>query len=108
MLDRGCMSQASLCVNWLWTVQARLGVPKNLITGLARDWIMLRHERGHMSWFGQMSSEPRTFSTALHSVQLVVRYVGLLGAHLPTVYPSRDSGIAGGKLCNRATTKCAP
>lgn len=37
----------SLCVNWLWTVQARLGAPKNLITGLTRDWIMLRLEEGY-------------------------------------------------------------
>ncbi len=37
----------SLRVNWLWTVQARLGDPKNLITGLTRDWIMLRLEEGY-------------------------------------------------------------
>jgi hypothetical protein len=37
----------SLRVNWLWTVQARLGAPKNLIAGLTRDWIMLRLEEGY-------------------------------------------------------------
>jgi hypothetical protein len=37
----------SLRVNWLWTVQARLGDPKNLIVGLTRDWIMLRLEEGY-------------------------------------------------------------
>lgn len=37
----------SLRVNWLWTVQARLGAPKNLISGLTRDWIMLRLEEGY-------------------------------------------------------------
>lgn len=36
----------SLRVNWLWTVQARLGQPKNLISGLTRDWVMLRLEEG--------------------------------------------------------------
>lgn len=35
-----------LRVNWLWTVQARLGDPKNLISGLTRDWVMLRLEEG--------------------------------------------------------------
>lgn len=37
----------SLRVNWLWTVQAKLGAPGNLITGLTRDWIMLRLEEGY-------------------------------------------------------------
>ncbi len=37
----------SLRVNWLWTVQARLGEPRNLIAGLTRDWIMLRLEEGY-------------------------------------------------------------
>ncbi|MFJ2991236.1 ATP-binding protein [Pandoraea sp. NPDC087047] len=37
----------ALRVNWLWTVQARLGAPENLITGLTRDWIMLRLEEGY-------------------------------------------------------------
>ena len=36
----------SLRVNWLWSVQARLGQPENLITGLTRDWVMLRLEEG--------------------------------------------------------------
>ena len=45
-----------------------------------------------MSWSSQMSSEPRAFSAALYSFQLVVRYFGLLGALMPIVYPSRDSG----------------
>ena len=34
-------------MNWLWTVQAKLGAPQNLITGLTRDWIMLRLEEGY-------------------------------------------------------------
>lgn len=37
----------ALRVNWLWTVQAKLGSPMNLITGLTRDWIMLRLEEGY-------------------------------------------------------------
>jgi hypothetical protein len=37
----------SLRVNWLWTVQARLGDARNLISGLTRDWIMLRLEEGY-------------------------------------------------------------
>lgn len=37
----------SLRTNWLWTVQARLGHPENLIKGLTRDWIMLRLEDGY-------------------------------------------------------------
>lgn len=37
----------SLRVNWLWTVQAKLGNPTNLITGLTRDWIMHRLEEGY-------------------------------------------------------------
>lgn len=37
----------SLRVNWLWTVQAKLGNPGNLITGLTRDWIMQRLEEGY-------------------------------------------------------------
>lgn len=48
----------SLRVNWLWTVQARLGDPKNLITGLTRDWIMLRLEEGYPeSLFDTLLSE---------------------------------------------------
>lgn len=37
----------SLRVNWLWTVQAKLGAPQNLIKGLTRDWIMRRLEEGY-------------------------------------------------------------
>jgi len=37
----------SLRVNWLWSVQAKLGDPKNLITGLTRDWVMQRLEEGY-------------------------------------------------------------
>ena len=37
----------SLRVNWLWTVQAKLGDARNLISGLTRDWIMLRLEEGY-------------------------------------------------------------
>lgn len=37
----------SLRVNWLWTVQAKLGNPNNLITGLTRDWIMSRLKEGY-------------------------------------------------------------
>jgi hypothetical protein len=36
----------SLRVNWLWSVQAKLGQPQNLITGLTRDWVMFRLEEG--------------------------------------------------------------
>jgi len=45
-----------------------------------------------MSWSSQISSEPLAFIAALYSFQLVVRYFGLLGAFMPMVYPSRDSG----------------
>ncbi len=37
----------SLRVNWLWTIQAKLGNPGNLITGLTRDWIMRRLCEGY-------------------------------------------------------------
>jgi len=37
----------ALRVNWLWTVQSRLGAPQNLITGLTRDWVMQRLEEGY-------------------------------------------------------------
>lgn len=48
----------SLRVNWLWSVQARLGDPKNLIAGLTRDWIMLRLEEGYPeSLFNTLLSE---------------------------------------------------
>jgi hypothetical protein len=53
-----CSAPASLRVNWLWTVQAKLGAPKNLITGLTRDWIMLRLEEGYPeSLFDTLLSE---------------------------------------------------
>lgn len=42
-----CSAPTSLRVNWLWTVQAKLGKPTNLITGLTRDWIMSRLEEGY-------------------------------------------------------------
>lgn len=41
------LAPASLRVNWLWTVQAKLGDPNNLIAGLTRDWVMLRFEEGY-------------------------------------------------------------
>lgn len=48
----------SLRVNWLWSVQAKLGNPKNLIAGLTRDWIMLRLEEGYPeSLFDTLLSE---------------------------------------------------
>ena len=48
----------SLRVNWLWSVQARLGDSKNLIAGLTRDWIMLRLEEGYPeSLFDTLLSE---------------------------------------------------
>lgn len=37
----------ALRVNWLWTVQAQLGDPSNLIAGLTRDWVLLRLEEGY-------------------------------------------------------------
>jgi NACHT domain len=40
------LAPPALRVNWLWTVQAKLGDPKNLIEGLTRDWVMLRLEEG--------------------------------------------------------------
>src|SRR5471030_1243527 len=56
-----------------------------------------------MSWSSQMSNEPRAFSAALYSFQLVVRYFDLAGTFIAAVYPSLDSGAAGGHLCNRAS-----
>lgn len=44
-LDYGAPN--SLRVNWLWTVQARLGNSSNLISGLTRDWIMQRLKEGY-------------------------------------------------------------
>lgn len=37
----------ALRVNWLWTIQAQLGDPKNLIAGLTRDWVLQRLEEGY-------------------------------------------------------------
>lgn len=41
------LAPTSLRVNWLWTVQAKLGDPENLITGLTRNWVMVRLEEGY-------------------------------------------------------------
>ncbi|QRY31890.1 NACHT domain-containing protein [Variovorax sp. PDNC026] len=41
------LAPPALRVNWLWTVQAKLGDPANLIAGLTRDWVMLRLEEGY-------------------------------------------------------------
>lgn len=74
----------SLRVNWLWTVQARLGHPKNLITGLTRDWIMLRLEEGYPeSLFETLLSdaviaalETNEFAEAYRLEHLISRMVG--------------------------------
>lgn len=74
----------SLRVNWLWTVQARLGDPKNLITGLTRDWIMLRLEEGYPeSLFDTLLSdalvaalETNEFAEAYRLEHLKARMVG--------------------------------
>ncbi|MHC5129235.1 ATP-binding protein [Pseudomonas inefficax] len=74
----------SLRVNWLWTVQARLGNPKNLITGLTRDWIMLRLEEGYPeSLFDTLLSdalvaalETNEFAEAYRLEHLKARMVG--------------------------------
>jgi hypothetical protein len=55
-----------------------------------------------MSLSSQMSSEPRFFSAALYSFQLVVRYFGLAGAFMPSVYPRPEFAAAGLDLCNKA------
>jgi len=57
-----------------------------------------------MSWSSQMSSEPRAFSAALYSFQLVVHYFGLAGAFILSIYPNVKSGDAGGDLCKRASS----
>lgn len=63
----------SLRVNWLWTVQAKLGDPKNLITGLTRDWIMLRLEEGYPeSLFDTLLSE--ALVAALETTQFADAY----------------------------------
>lgn len=74
----------SLRVNWLWTVQARLGNPENLITGLTRDWIMLRLEEGYPeSLFDTLLSEAlvaaletNAFADAYRLAHLQSRMVG--------------------------------
>lgn len=75
---------ASLRVNWLWTVQAKQGDPKNLIAGLTRDWIMLRLEEGYPeSLFDTLLSdalvaalETNAFSDAYRLEHLKARMVG--------------------------------
>ncbi|MFA5824994.1 MAG: ATP-binding protein [Gallionellaceae bacterium] len=63
----------SLRVNWLWTVQAKLGNPKNLITGLTRDWVMLRLEEGYPeSLFDTLLSEAMV--AALETTQFADAY----------------------------------
>lgn len=74
----------SLRVNWLWTVQARLGDPKNLISGLTRDWIMLRLAEGYPeSLFETLLSEAlvaaldtNAFADAYRIAHLQMRMVG--------------------------------
>jgi len=74
----------SLRVNWLWTVQAKLGNPKNLIAGLTRDWIMLRLEEGYPdSLFNTLLSDAlvaaldtNEFSEAYRIDHLKARMVG--------------------------------
>ncbi|WGT27010.1 NACHT domain-containing protein [Pseudomonas marginalis] len=74
----------SLRVNWLWTVQARMGDPKNLITGLTRDWIMLRLEEGYPeSLFDTLLSDAlvaaldtNAFADAFRLEHLKARMVG--------------------------------
>ncbi|OEZ62099.1 ATP-binding protein [Duganella sp. HH105] len=74
----------ALRVNWLWTVQARLGAPKNLIAGLTRDWIMLRLEEGYPeSLFDTLLSEAliaaldtNQFADAFRLEHLRARMVG--------------------------------
>lgn len=63
----------ALRVNWLWTVQAKLGTPKNLIKGLTRDWIMLRLEEGYPeSLFDTLLSE--ALVAALETTQFADAY----------------------------------
>ncbi|WP_394390769.1 NACHT domain-containing protein [Shewanella woodyi] len=74
----------SLRVNWLWTVQARLGDPSHLIKGLNRDWIMLRLEEGYPeSLFDSLLSEAfvaaidtASFADAYRLAHLKDRMVG--------------------------------
>lgn len=73
-----------LRINWLWTVQARLGAPENLISGLSRDWIMLRLEEGYPeSLFDTLLSEAliaaldtSAFADAYRLAHLQARMVG--------------------------------
>jgi hypothetical protein len=75
---------ASLRVNWLWTVQAKLGDPTNLITGLTRDWVMLRLEEGYPeSLFDTLLSDAlvaaldkRAFAEAYRLAHLKSRMIG--------------------------------
>ena len=77
-------AQPSLRVNWLWTVQARLGAPQNLIAGLTRDWIMLRLMEGYPeSLFDTLLSEAlvaalqsNAFADAYRLAHLQQRMVG--------------------------------
>lgn len=77
-------ASTSLRVNWLWTVQARLGAPKNLIAGLTRDWIMLRLEEGYPeSLFDTLLSDAlvaaldtNAFAEAFRLEHLKARMVG--------------------------------
>lgn len=68
-----CSAPTSLRVNWLWTVQAKLGEPTNLITGLTRDWIMSRLEEGYPeSLFDTLLSE--ALVAALKTAQFADAY----------------------------------
>lgn len=75
---------ASLRVNWLWTVQAKLGEPSNLISGLTRDWVMQRLEEGYSeSLFDILLSDALSlaldmakFSDAYRLAHLKERMVG--------------------------------
>lgn len=63
----------ALRVNWLWTLQAKLGNPTNLITGLTRDWIIRRLEEGYPeSLFDILLSEALT--AALESAKFADAY----------------------------------
>lgn len=78
------LAPTSLRVNWLWTVQAKLGNPNNLIAGLTRDWIMLRLEEGYReSLFDTLLSDALAhaldsakFSDAYRLAHLKDRMVG--------------------------------
>lgn len=68
-----CSAPTSLRVNWLWTVQAKMGEPTNLITGLTRDWIMSRLEEGYPeSLFDTLLSE--ALVAALETAQFADAY----------------------------------